>query len=130
MWSDPKTRFRLLADENFPGPSIHLLRVRGYDVVAVTEQAEGASDTTVLSMAREDGRILLTLDRDFGWLIFNQRAAPPPGVVHVRIHSESPETPALLMIALLDDSEMSLLGQYTVIRSHDRIGQRVFPTEG
>lgn len=128
MRSDPTSRYRFLADENFPGPSIRLLRALGYDVIAIAEQAARSADRGVLDMARREGRILLTFDRDHGWLIFDQKAAPPPGVLHFRLHLESPERPALRLIALLNDPEVTLLGHYTVIRRDDRISQRNLPT--
>ena len=53
---------RLLADEHIPVASIRAVREVGYDLVAVTEFARGADDATVLQMAHEEHRILLTFD--------------------------------------------------------------------
>jgi predicted nuclease of predicted toxin-antitoxin system len=59
-----------LADENFPVPSVTLLRSNGHDVASIREDSRGASDEAVLRRAVIERRILLTLDRDYGELIF------------------------------------------------------------
>jgi predicted nuclease of predicted toxin-antitoxin system len=53
------------------------------DVAYVSDLAEGAPDTGVLSLAVREARILVTEDYDFGRLIYHERAPPPPGVVHL-----------------------------------------------
>lgn len=52
------------ADEDFPGPLIAVLRVRGYDILTVPQDGRaGADDPTVLSRAAELGRVVLTKNR-------------------------------------------------------------------
>ncbi len=41
----------LLANENIPIPTIHLLRQAGYDITAITEDSPGIPDTVVLGRA-------------------------------------------------------------------------------
>jgi predicted nuclease of predicted toxin-antitoxin system len=67
---------RLLADENIPLAAIDLLRKRGHDVLAVSEIAPSICDEDVLLMAKDEGRILLTFDKDFGELAFSSRPGP------------------------------------------------------
>jgi predicted nuclease of predicted toxin-antitoxin system len=55
---------RLLADENFPLPTIEALREAGHDVTWARIDP-GASDSKLLEAAESEGRILLTLDKDF-----------------------------------------------------------------
>ncbi len=43
-----------------------LLRDRGHDVRLAEDVDPRASDERILSLAREEGRILLTEDKDFG----------------------------------------------------------------
>jgi hypothetical protein len=47
---------RLLANENFPTPSIRYLRDEGYDVAAVFEGHGGVSDREVLALAEAEQR--------------------------------------------------------------------------
>ena len=55
---------RFLANENFPLPSVRLLREAGHDVVSISEETPGITDSQVLSRAVSEQRIILTFDRD------------------------------------------------------------------
>ena len=63
---------RFLADENIPPDLVQWLRGQGCDVLSVREERRGAEEANVLRWAREEGRVLLTSDRDFGGLLFRQ----------------------------------------------------------
>jgi predicted nuclease of predicted toxin-antitoxin system len=119
---------RFLADENVPLASIEALRRNGHDILAVALVAPGASDLQVLAVAAHEGRILLTLDRDFGDLVFRQAAPVPLGVVDLRVHPLEPLSIArVLLAALAGIPHAPLEGQFTVIH-HDQIRQRRLPT--
>jgi predicted nuclease of predicted toxin-antitoxin system len=45
----------------------------------------GAPDSDVLGEAARSGRTLVTLDTDFGTLVFLRRRRPPPAVVLIRL---------------------------------------------
>jgi predicted nuclease of predicted toxin-antitoxin system len=117
---------RFLADENFPLPSVELLSGSGHDVAAVAREAPGASDEEVLGRAAQEGRILLTFDRDFGSLIYQRGAPVPEGLVYFRFVPSSLEEPALFILALIDRPEPSILGTFTVAE-RDRVRQRPLP---
>ena len=78
---------RLLADENFPLLTVEALRQAGHDVFWVRTEAPGAGDAALLDLAEADGRVLLTLDKDF-WQIAIQRRRPleRSGVILFRVH--------------------------------------------
>jgi hypothetical protein len=81
---------RFLANENFPGAAVSVLKSAGHDVVWIRVAAPGASDPEVLTWAAREARILLTFDQDFGELA---RAAALPatcGVVLFRIPVPKP----------------------------------------
>jgi predicted nuclease of predicted toxin-antitoxin system len=67
---------RLLADENVPLKAIELLRKMGYDVLSISESTPQACDRDIMMLAEEEGRILLTFDKDFGELAFNSITKP------------------------------------------------------
>jgi len=60
---------RFLADESCDFAVVRALRAAGHDVVAVAEIARGAKDPEVIRLARDEGRVLLTEDKDFGQLV-------------------------------------------------------------
>ncbi len=57
---------RFLANENFPLPSVRLLRQAGYDVASITEDSPGMDDSEVLTRATDERLVILTFDRDYG----------------------------------------------------------------
>lgn len=77
---------RLLLDENMPRSAGAVLSTQGHDVVLVADIEPGAGDPRVLALARQEDRILVTFDSDFGDLVFQQGAAAPPAIVCLRLH--------------------------------------------
>lgn len=61
---------RFLADESCDFAVIRALRAHGYDVLTIVERAQGADDEEVMQLARSEGRIVLTEDKDFGRLAY------------------------------------------------------------
>lgn len=116
---------RLLADENIPSACVLALRTAGFDVEAVSARMRGASDGQVLAAAREEGRWLLTFDRDYGELIFHRGLAPPPGVLYLRFVPESPEAPARAVLAAL--SHLRGDGLFVVVASDGSLRSLPFP---
>ena len=57
---------RLLVDENVPIASVIALRTAGHDVYSASEHDAGTADNVLLARAQEEGRLLVTFDRDFG----------------------------------------------------------------
>jgi len=82
---------RILANENVPGPVVGTLRERGHDVLSVREGMRGASDRAVLGRAQAEGRLIVTLDKDFGELVFGRGREASCGVVLFRSRLRSPE---------------------------------------
>ena len=74
-----------LADENFPLAAVQRLRRLGWDIVTVEEWSPGTDDVKVAAKAREEGRILLTFDKDFGDICRKSPSAAPDGVVLFRL---------------------------------------------
>jgi predicted nuclease of predicted toxin-antitoxin system len=65
---------KFLANENIPKRALELLREAGIDIVSVLDAATGLSDLEVLGVGKDQGRILLTFDKDFGNLVFKADA--------------------------------------------------------
>lgn len=82
---------RLLADENLPKPTVQSLRHDGHDVLWARTDCQSKADSFLLDLAESEGRILLTLDKDF-WQLALQRRQPlvKSGVVLLRIHPAVP----------------------------------------
>lgn len=104
----------LLANENIPRQSVLALRQAGYDVHYIAETAAGLHDEQVLSLAVNEGRWVLTFDRDYGELIFGRRRTPPPCVIYFRLLDCRPEEAAQLLLPLLVEPQR-FIGQFVVL---------------
>ena len=97
---------RFLANENFPGAAVSMLKSAGHDVVWIRTAAPGASDRQVLAWAARDARVLLTFGKDFGELARPSALPATCGVVLLRIPVPNPSDvgPRLAdLIAARDD---------------------------
>jgi len=117
---------RLLANENFPLPSVIILRSAGHDVVSISEVDPSALDPAVIERAVRENRIILTFDRDYGDLIFRQLVTPPPGVIYLRLVPSTPSEPAAIVLQLLAQPDITLERRFTVV-SRREIRQRNLP---
>lgn len=79
-----------LANENFPMPSIKLLRQHEYKIVSIQERYSGISDEEVLKKAVENDWLILTFDSDYGALIFQYQLISPPAVIYFRNKGDFP----------------------------------------
>lgn len=100
---------RLLLDENLSPRHAARLNAMGHAALAVTEaNLSGASDTAIRAFAVREGRILVTLDADFGNII---RFSPvdTPGVVWLR-----PSPPTEAAIASLLERMVNALAEFNM----------------
>jgi predicted nuclease of predicted toxin-antitoxin system len=93
---------RLLADENIPLLAIEQLRRKGHDVLAISESAPSICDEDVMLLAENEGRILLTFDKDFGELAYSSRPRPSCGIILFRIPLRSANYIAKIIAEVLD----------------------------
>ena len=66
-------------------PLVQGLRGDGHDVIYIKEIAAGADDATVLQMAADQDRILITDDKDFGELVV-RLGLPAYGILFLRMN--------------------------------------------
>jgi predicted nuclease of predicted toxin-antitoxin system len=105
---------RFLVDE-CAGPALaHWLQEQGHDVFSIYEQSRGITDEEVLRIAVEDGRILITVDKDFGEKIFRGKQ-PHHGIILLRLKDERSKYKIAAMERLLANFESRLSGQFIVV---------------
>lgn len=104
----------VLANENVPLASVEALREAGHQIIAVAEIMPGATDTEVLARAKADGLILLTLDRDYGALIYSSGLPAPRAVLYLRRALASPVRAAELAIPWLQHPD-EIVGSFMVV---------------
>jgi predicted nuclease of predicted toxin-antitoxin system len=106
---------KFLADQDVYALSVRFLRGLGHDVVTAAEIGlSRASDTVLLARARQEGRIFVTRDKDFGGLVFVEHLGK--GVILLRISPSTLEgTHEELSRVLRTYSEVQLGSAFVVV---------------
>jgi predicted nuclease of predicted toxin-antitoxin system len=110
---------KFVIDENVPFPVVRALRAAGHDCVAIAESSSQAPDDDVLATARECEAIPVTLDSDYGRLLFHEGHAPPQGVVYMRARPDQLNTVAMRFVELFAEGLIDPVGRYVVIDMAD-----------
>lgn len=108
-----------LANENFPYPSIIILRNRGFNVKSIAEENFGITDKSVIEIAQKENRIILTFDKDYGELLVRYSYSKPPAVVFFRLKGNTPDFAGTILIRLIEQKEIILNNHFTVIDSNN-----------
>jgi len=104
----------VVADEDVDGPIVQRLRADGHDVLYIAELSPSAVDEDVLGQATERGALLITVDKDFGDLVFRQRLVHS-GVLLLRLEGLTNPTKAQLVGEVFRDRGQELLGGFSVL---------------
>jgi predicted nuclease of predicted toxin-antitoxin system len=100
-----------LADENISRYLVTLLREQGYHVSWIRELKKGTSDLSIIEMAAKEDLIIITNDKDFGYLIFKQRLKCP-GLILIRIDEIGQGN---VILAILQKYRHKLKNHFTII---------------
>jgi len=105
---------KFLADECCDTGLVTSLRDDGHDVLYVLEKKAGVTDEEVLFEAYNDGRILITEDKDFGELVYRLRK-PSTGIILIRIDVKERHLKWGRLKKLIDNYSDRLTGNFVVI---------------
>ena len=107
---------KFLFDQSADFRLIPHLRTLGHDVAAISRQyPPGLADEDVLAIARQEARILIVADRDFGELIFHQELAHT-GVIFFRLPGATLQTKIEhLNTVLADYTDQLKRGEFLVV---------------
>lgn len=113
---------RFLADECADAPLVAQLRAAGHDVGYVAEERRGLTVAEVLAVVHDQGRVILTEDKNFGELAVRHGHAVP-GVVLLRIDPLRRALEGPRLDAALAHFGARLFGRYVVVHE-DRFRSR------
>jgi len=116
---------RLLANENVSATVIQALRQRGHDVLSAKESMRGESDPAVLLRARQEGRLVVTHDKDFGELAFRKGLPAECGILLFRLGGADPDSDNRRMLEVIQGRE-DWAGHFAVV-TDDQIRIRPLP---
>lgn len=105
---------RFLADESCDFAVVRALRADGHDVLALSEIMNRSVDALVIEQASRERRILLTEDKDFGWLVF-VKATASAGVILLRYPPRARADLGQSLSRLVRERGEQLRGAFTVV---------------
>lgn len=115
----------IVSDESVERAVTQRLRDLGHDVYAIVELEPGSSDEIVLSRANAKQRLLLTMDKDFGELVFRLQQASY-GVILVRLFGTSTSEKADRVAEVIEKLDEQLYKSFTVITSQGVRSRQLF----
>jgi len=111
--SDSTLRF--LADESCDFAVIRALRARQHDVYAVSEVTSRSDDGELLTQAFREKRILITEDKDFGWLVYVSHA-DSAGVILIRFPGNARESLVDTVLNLIEQHQDNIHGAFVILQ--------------
>ena len=111
----------LFTDENIDPEFLNYLRVQGFDVFDVKEnRLSGSMDDVLLALAFEQNRIIITLDSDFGTLIYRDNH-PFLGIIYLRPGHFKTEYHIEIWESLMR-TDVDLIPPFIMVLEQDKLG--------
>ena len=110
---------KFIVDESSGAAVAEYLRSMGHNVLAVAEVLSQANDQDILARAVNEGRIVVTNDKDFGELMFRSGQAHN-GVLLLRLHDESPAN-RVRMVSVVFEQHTDQLADHFIVASESGI---------
>lgn len=119
---------KFLVDENAGYSIIEYLREQGYDTKSVSELYPSRDDLFIIGQAHQEGRIIITNDKDFGYLIFKSNITSP-AIILLRFKDESPALKINAIKTILKLPEEKTLNHF-IVASESKIRIRPINISG
>ena len=118
---------KLLLDQGLPRSAATLLSEAGIDTIHVAEIGlSAADDTDILQRARDDERVVVTLDADFHALLALS-AATSPSVIRIRIERLRAQALTNLLLIVIGEWAEDLEQGVVVTVEPSRVRMRRLP---
>jgi predicted nuclease of predicted toxin-antitoxin system len=114
---------KFIANENIPIESIQLLQSSKIDIISIQEIKPGISDLDVIDIARNEDRIIITFDKDYGELIYQRKISFKIGIIFLRFIPKNSLETGKILIEILNNSNLDYKNKFTVI-DREKIRQR------
>jgi predicted nuclease of predicted toxin-antitoxin system len=120
---------RFLADMGVALSTVRALRERGHDALHLHEVgSERLPDHAILEKARQEGRVVLTFDLDFGDLLA-AGVLDTPSVLVFRLRNQTPSSVTPRLLEVLSESQHELEAGAVVIVEEARYRIRRLPLQ-
>ena len=88
---------------------------QGYDIKSVREMDPRMSDRKILKMAVSEKRVVVTMDKDFGELVYNS-GMPHAGVLLLRLEEAVSDEKVKIVEKILEEYSDRLLNKFCVFK--------------
>lgn len=105
---------RFVCDEGVDRAIVRRLRAEQHDVIYIAELSPSVDDEEVLRQANAHGAVLVTLDKDFGELVF-RLGKLTTGILLVRAPELATEERAALVAGVAREHGPELPGAFSVV---------------
>lgn len=106
---------KFLADEGVDRSVVSGLRNLNFNVLYVIEEVRSLDDATLLDIALNEERILITRDKDFGELVYRLHKAHS-GVILIRLEGHTTEERGAIVCHMIQRYADQLPKAFTVIQ--------------
>jgi predicted nuclease of predicted toxin-antitoxin system len=121
---------KIVVDEGVERPIVVRLRADGHHVLYIAEVAPGSTDRDILELAHNEKALLITLDKDFGDLVFLHHFHTN-GVILLRLPASlSSSEKARIVADVIREHQEALFFSFTVIASNKRRIIRIVHEQG
>jgi len=107
---------KLLVDVGVGKAVENWLKTQGHDVLAVRDLDPRMPDLNILALAVREQRLVVTMDKDFGELVYRSRQ-PHAGVLLLRLEEARSNAKVAVVEEILRKYEKQLLGNFAVYQS-------------
>ncbi len=104
----------IIADENIDHQIILNLRKLSIEIYSIYETERGKTDIKIVSFSRNPPRIILTEDKDFGEMVF-QNGIRNISVVFIRYSFSETNKMIEILVNLFSHAHNELFGQFTTV---------------
>jgi predicted nuclease of predicted toxin-antitoxin system len=108
------TILKFLADVNIENRIISGLRTDGHDIIWMLEKNKYLTDEEILNMAREEKRIMITNDKDFGEIVYRLKLISN-GIVLFRVKDQNENIKLKLIRKAINYKNENLSRYFTVL---------------
>lgn len=92
------------------------LTTNGYDATLITTINPSMPDSDILFIAQTEGRMVITMDKDFGELVYHSRKAHK-GVLLLRLEDATGDEKAVVMQFILENFKEQIEGKFCVFKN-------------
>jgi len=107
-------KLKFIVDECVGFLVFNWLIKQGFDAISISNEMPGIKDKAIVNKAFNEDRVVITLDKDFGDIVFKEKEAHC-GVILLRLQSKSAEAKVKALENLFKNYPDELFGSFIVV---------------